>query len=118
MTKAALIRHPGVLLRPDSNLYQFGLRVPTELRKHFGSPWALRCSLGTADLREANDKAKALQAEWAVRFESLRSGKPIPFDAAGLRAKLLAYTDEPPRILRRLQLLRRWSHEQVEQVFT
>jgi integrase len=93
VTKAALIRHPGVLRRPDSNTYQFGLRVPTELRKHFRSPWALRCSLGTADLREANDKAKALQAEWAVRFESLRSGKPIPFDAVALRAKLLAYTE-------------------------
>jgi putative transposase len=28
------------------------------------------------------------------------------------------YGGESPRILRRLQLLRRWSHEQVEQVFT
>ena len=25
---------------------------------------------------------------------------------------------EPPRVLRRLQRLREWSHEQVEQVFT
>ena len=27
-------------------------------------------------------------------------------------------TGESPRVLRRLQLLREWSHEQVEQVFT
>ncbi len=37
------------------------------------------------------------------------------FFAAGLLALLTGV--EPPRDLRRLQLLREWSHEQVEQVF-
>lgn len=93
MTKAALTRHPGVLRRPDSNIYQFGLRVPRDLLAHFPSPWAVRCSLGTADLREANDKAKALQAEWVVRFEALRSGKPAPVDLPALRGVLLGHVE-------------------------
>lgn len=95
MIKPTLTRHPGVLRRPDSNIYQFGLRVPQDLRGRFQTAWAVRCSLGTADLRQANDKAKALQAEWAVRFESMRSGKPAPASAvppvnlAALRARML-----------------------------
>ena len=52
----------------------------------------------TLEQRQLVDEAKALV-----------NGKSLV--AAG-------YTTEPPRILRRLQLLRRWSHEQVEQVFT
>lgn len=93
MTKAALIRHPGVYRRADSGTYQFGLRAPVDLRSHFPSAWAVRCSLGTSDLRKANEKANALQAEWAGRFELLRSGKPVAVDMAGLRAKLFAYVE-------------------------
>ena len=84
---------PGVLRRSDSNLYQFGLRVPRDLLSHFPNAWAVRRSLGTADLREANDKARSLQAEWAARFESLRTNKPMPLDVVALRAKLLAYVE-------------------------
>lgn len=91
MTKAELTRFPGVGRRPDSNTYQFALRVPKDVQQHFKSRWAVRCSLGTADLREANDKAKALQAEWARRFEALRSGKPASVNLALLRARLLEY---------------------------
>ncbi len=93
MIKTALHRHSGVHRRADSGIYQFGLRAPVDLRQHYPSGWALRCSLGTADLRQANDKAKALQAEWAARFESLRTGKPMQVDVVALRAKLLDYVE-------------------------
>ena len=89
MIKSELIRYPGVGKRADSNTYQFALRVPKDVQPHYSGPWAVRCSLGTAHLREANDKAKALHAEWAARFEVLRSGKPAPVDHAALRARLL-----------------------------
>jgi len=44
--------------------------------------------LGTADLRTANEKAKALQAEWAQKFDVLRSGKPAPVDLPRIRNTL------------------------------
>lgn len=71
-------RYPGVHRRPDSNIYQFGLRVPTDLRDRFPTPWAIRCSLQTADVRAANAKAKGLQVEWEGRFQALRTGKEPP----------------------------------------
>ncbi|MBG6078690.1 site-specific integrase [Rubrivivax gelatinosus] len=65
-------RFQGVYLRPDSQVYQFGLVPPQDLAHRFASRWAVRCSLRTKDLREANDKAKALHAEWAARFDAMR----------------------------------------------
>ena len=88
MTKATLTRFPGVHRRKDSAIYQFGLRAPVDLRSHFPNGWAVRCSLETADLRTANEKAKALQAEWAVKFDALRSGKPEPVDLPRIRERL------------------------------
>lgn len=89
---------PGVYQRADSNTYQFGLKAPKDLEHHFpgkpGAKWAMRCSLRTSDLREANDKAKALQAEWAERFAALRANKPAPVNVAAIRAKLLAYAEQ------------------------
>ena len=83
-----MTRFPGVHRRPDSGIYQFGLRAPEDLRANFPSGWAIRASLKTADLKEANAKAKALQAEWASRFEALRTGKPRPIDIPVLRRHL------------------------------
>lgn len=94
MTKAELIPFPGVTKRTGTNRYHFVLRTPKDLLPYFKSPWAVRCSLGTADLREANDKAKLLHAKWAARFETLRSGKPAPVNLSALRSKLLAHAEE------------------------
>jgi integrase len=94
VTKAELIPFPGVTKRTGTTRYHFVLRTPKDLLPQLKSPWAVRCSLGTADLREANDKAKSLHAKWAARFESLRSGKPAPVNLAALRAKLLAHAEE------------------------
>lgn len=113
MTQDTLTPYPGVLKRPKSNLYQFGLRVPKDLLQHFKSSWAIRCSLGTADLRTANNKAKVLQAEWAAKFEALRSGQPIPvpavpaapsLDLGALRTKMLRHAEQRylPKVDRRI----------------
>lgn len=91
MIKTNLTKFPGVHRRADSGIYQFGLRAPVDLLTHFPSGWAVRCSLKTGDLREANDKAKALQAEWAGRFEALRSGKPRQVNLPEVRQQLFAH---------------------------
>ena len=88
MNQATVTRFPGVQRRADSGIYQFGLRAPKDLLVHFPSGWAIRASLKTSDLREANAKAKALHAEWDARFEALRTGKPRPIDMPVLRRRL------------------------------
>jgi integrase len=89
VNQATLTRFPGVYRRPDSATYQFGLRAPKDLKSHILTPWAVRCSLGTADLRKANEKAKALQAHWSAEFARMRGGAvaaPAPAKAPDLTA--------------------------------
>jgi hypothetical protein len=90
VTQATLTRFPGVYRHADSAIYQFGLRTPKDLKSHIVTPWAVRCSLGTADLREANEKAKALQAHWSAEFTRMRGGgamaAPEPVQAPDLTA--------------------------------
>ena len=90
MNQATVTRFPCVQRRADCGVYQFGLLAPKDLLAHFPSGWAVRASLKTSDLREANAKAKALHAEWDARFEALRTGKPRPIDMPDLRRRLFA----------------------------
>ena len=58
------------------------------------------------------------QASWTKDFPSLAPICAYEGDTTLLVSDLsLGQTDESPRVLRRLQLLREWSHEQVNQVF-
>ena len=82
MTNTAVTPFSGVTSRPDSTRWWFVLRTPQDLLHRFnGNPWAARCSLKTSDLREANSKARMLQAEWAQRFDAmLREDNPQQVD--------------------------------------
>lgn len=74
-----MTRFPGVTRRSDSSVFWFCLRAPKDLREHFSGPWAVRISLQTTDLREANEKARQFQAEWAEKFARLRkASRPQP----------------------------------------
>lgn len=65
-------RAPYVHHRPGSDRYQFALPAPPDLAHHFPSQWAVRKSLGTSELREANKRACLWAAEWTLKFEQLR----------------------------------------------
>jgi len=65
-------RGAGVSRRPGSSIWQWGVKAPADLRVKYSTQWAHRCSLKTADLREANEKASTLQAQWLQRFAEQR----------------------------------------------
>lgn len=62
----------GVYRRDRSMSWQWRIKAPKELRHLYRTDWAHRCSLQTADLREANRKAAALRSEWLGRFDAQR----------------------------------------------
>jgi hypothetical protein len=81
MTTEDMKRHPGVHSRSGSSIWQWRIKAPVDLASHYPSEWADRVSLGTADLREANAKAAALQAEWLARFEVQRRRAANPSES-------------------------------------
>jgi hypothetical protein len=98
VTDNTVPRFPGVQKpRKDSRFFRFELQAPGDLVHHFGAKpgeraWAFRCSLKTADIREANEKAKVLHAEWAARFEELRrKDNPSRAEPTPELARLLAH---------------------------
>lgn len=64
--------HTGVYQRPRSTRWQLRIKVPADLTSQYPTEWAHRVSLETSDLREANEKAAAIRAEWLSKFEEQR----------------------------------------------
>ena len=91
MTTPDVTRFSGVYSRSDSRAYQFGLKPPDDLRHHFPGDWAVRCSLRTSILADANAKAKALHAEWAEEFAALlKRDNPTAVDLSPALAAAIA----------------------------
>lgn len=63
----------GVARRSGSANWQWSIRPPADLRAHYSTQWAYRCSLKTPDLRQANARAARLLAWWHERFAAQRS---------------------------------------------
>ncbi len=73
MTKDTMpIPDTGVYRRPTSTLWQWRIKTPVDLQARYTGSWAHRISLGTSDLREANEKACGLRSEWLARFAEQR----------------------------------------------
>ena len=87
-------RAPYVHRRPGSDRYQFALPAPPDLAHHFPSQWAVRKSLGTSELREANKKACLWAAEWTLKFEQLRRT-----DNPQQHSALAAHLDSLPTVV-------------------
>lgn len=62
----------GRLPPSGSNVWQWRVKAPKELRHLYPSGWACRCSLGTTDRRQANLQASRLRAEWLAKFATQR----------------------------------------------
>lgn len=65
-------RATGVHVRAGSNVWQWRLKTPKDLRHLYPSEWAHRCSLGTTLLIEANTRAVRLHADWLATFNRQR----------------------------------------------
>lgn len=85
-------RFTGVSKRAGSAVWQWAVKVPSDLRQHYPTQWAHRCSLDTTDLREANARASVLYAQWQTHFaEARRSLNPSKLDTvSGELAEALA----------------------------
>lgn len=65
----------GVYRRPRSTRWQLRIKVPSDLASLYPTEWACRVSLETSDLREANEKAAKLWAEWTATFDEQRKAQ-------------------------------------------
>jgi hypothetical protein len=93
-----------------------GARLRTDARRGFSQAWSAKPVTLVVPFPPGGGTdafARPLSAQLSKQL-----GKQVIIDNKGSAGGTVGASFEPPRFLRRLQLLRRWSHEQVEGVFT
>lgn len=78
MAKNTVRKETGVYRRKGILTYSWQLKVPKDLRALYPSQWAEQCSLRTANLSEANQKARQLRVKWDAIFAQQRQQRTSP----------------------------------------
>lgn len=115
-------------IQKRGNVYQFAMRVPSELVEHYGKKH-IRQSLGTEDPKVAAHKAERLAQTYNAEFAALRGGSKLTprqtLDAAARMAERYVTLDsfvdqvaEPKRQAHAGQCWETYEHAPVEEFLT
>ena len=109
------------------NTYYYQRKIPQDLLPRYPGTTHIKVNLKTNEPVQVAKKVRDLNRGYESTWAAMRGNPDLqPLSIRKAAIKLLdqyglkpqpAHNDESHRVLRRLQVLREWSHEQEQQVF-